>query len=146
MSLYPPRNVPLSPVASCQCHSLSLLLPTSVNHFPFHFLPLWPRNLAGQLTHNCYYFLVQIFLSHTCHLSLRLTATAKDPPHANSPIMHSRLVCKNQKNITNLNRKKNHRNNKNPKMFRGMPILVMLSLQPTRKWVFHDGTGTHTDT
>ena len=28
----------------------------------------------------------------TCHLSLTPTATATDPP-ANSPIMHSRLVC-----------------------------------------------------
>ena len=28
----------------------------------------------------------------TCHLSLRPTATATDPPSANSPTMHSRLV------------------------------------------------------
>ena len=30
----------------------------------------------------------------TCHLSITPTATATDPPHANSPIMHSRLVAK----------------------------------------------------
>ena len=30
----------------------------------------------------------------TCHLSITPTATATDPPPANSPIMHSRLVAK----------------------------------------------------
>ena len=33
----------------------------------------------------------------TCHLSLTPTATDTDPPPANSPIMHSRLVAKTQK-------------------------------------------------
>ena len=32
----------------------------------------------------------------TCHMSLRPTATATDPPTANSPTIHSRLVCKDQ--------------------------------------------------
>ena len=34
----------------------------------------------------------------TCHLSLKLTATATDPPHTNSPIMYRRLVCKDPQN------------------------------------------------
>ena len=37
----------------------------------------------------------------TCLLSLKLTATATDPPTANSPIMHSRLVCKDPKTRKN---------------------------------------------
>ena len=32
--------------------------------------------------------------SVSCHLSLTVTATATDPPPANSPTMQSRLVCK----------------------------------------------------
>ena len=31
--------------------------------------------------------------SITCHLSITPTATVRDPAPANSPIMHSRLVC-----------------------------------------------------
>ena len=37
----------------------------------------------------------------TCHLSLTPTATAIDPPPANSTIMHSRLVRKDPKTGTN---------------------------------------------
>ena len=50
----------------------------------------------------------------TCHLSLTLTATARDPLFANSPIMHSRLDYKDTKTkiFQNAN---NHQNNKNPK-------------------------------
>ena len=33
----------------------------------------------------------------TCQLSLTPTATATDPPSANSPSMHRKLVCKDQK-------------------------------------------------
>ena len=41
---------------------------------------------------------VTCHVSHvTCHLSLTLTPAAKDLPLANLPIMHSRLVCKDQK-------------------------------------------------
>ena len=36
----------------------------------------------------------------TCHLSLTITATATDPPPANSPTMHSRLVCKENNFLT----------------------------------------------
>ena len=32
----------------------------------------------------------------SCHLSLTPTVTATDPPPANSPTMHSSLVCKDQ--------------------------------------------------
>ena len=42
----------------------------------------------------------------TCHLSLTPTATATDPPPANSPIMHNRLVCKEPKLYKNLKYKK----------------------------------------
>ena len=32
----------------------------------------------------------------TCHLSLTLTATDTDPPPANSPTMHRRLICQEE--------------------------------------------------
>ena len=35
----------------------------------------------------------------TCHLSLTPTATATDPPHANFPFMHSRLVSKDPTSV-----------------------------------------------
>ena len=66
----------------------------------------------------------------TCHFSLTPTATATDPPTANFPIMHSRLVCKE------------------PQTHLGMAILAIhsstRSLQSTRKQVFRDGTDTRT--
>ena len=41
---------------------------------------------------------ITYLVSHVaCHLSLSPTATARDPPSANSPLKHSRLVCKDQK-------------------------------------------------
>ena len=49
----------------------------------------------------------------TCHLSLMPTATATDRPPANFPIIHSRLVCKDQKQNKNQNTR-NLLNNKNP--------------------------------
>ena len=41
-------------------------------------------NLSGVMCHVS---------SITCHLSITPTATVRDPAPANSPIMHSRLVC-----------------------------------------------------
>ena len=41
-----------------------------------------------------------------CHMSLTPTATATNPPPANSPIMHSRLVRKDPKIGTNFKRQK----------------------------------------
>ena len=83
----------------------------------------------------------------TCHLSLLLTATATDPPPANSSIMHSRLVHKDPKTQ---NKSKCNKNNNNPKMSRGMPILAIhsssRSLQSTRKRVFFVMARTHTHT
>ena len=62
---------------------------------------------------------------------------------ANSPIIHSRLVCKT-KNLKKCKSPKNHCNGKNPKMSRGMPILAIRSstrsLQSTGKRSFADGT------
>ena len=79
----------------------------------------------------------------TCHLSLTPTAPATYRPPANSPMMHSRLVCKEARPRKLLNAK-NHQENKNPKMSRGMPIFALRSwirsLQSTRKRVFRDGT------
>ena len=49
----------------------------------------------------------------TCHFSLTPTATATDPPAANSPTMHSRLVCKHQTNQKNSKRKKSSELSKN---------------------------------
>ena len=85
----------------------------------------------------------------TCQLSLTLTARAADPPSANSHIMHSRLVRKDPKIQKKIQTQKNHCNNKNLKMSRGMPILAIhsltSSLQSTRKQVFRDGTDRYTD-
>ena len=49
----------------------------------------------------------------TCHLSLTPTATATDPPPASSPIMHSRLVRKDQKNPKKFKTKKIIKTKKN---------------------------------
>ena len=70
----------------------------------------------------------------TCHLSPTPTATSTDPPPANSPIMHSRLVSKEP--IFFFYQQK-YGNSKNQKISRGMPILVIRSstrsLQSTGK-------------
>ena len=42
----------------------------------------------------------------TCHLSQTVTATATDPPPAYTPIMHSRLVCKDPQNLKNVKSQK----------------------------------------
>ena len=48
-----------------------------------------------KLTETCHVSRVMCCVLHiTCHLSLTSTATATDPPPANLPIMHSRLVRK----------------------------------------------------
>ena len=47
---------------------------------------------------TCHMSCVTCFLSPvTCHMSLTQTATATDPPPANSPLFHSKLVCKTKK-------------------------------------------------
>ena len=43
---------------------------------------------------RCEMSCVKCRVSHvTCHMLLTPTARATDPPHANSPTMHSRMVC-----------------------------------------------------
>ena len=37
----------------------------------------------------------------TCHMSLTPTAIATDPPPANSPTLHSRMVCKDKRFFLN---------------------------------------------
>ena len=47
---------------------------------------------------TCHVSCVASHMSHgTCHMSLTPTATAMDPPPANSPTMHSRMVCEDPK-------------------------------------------------
>ena len=63
-----------------------------------------------------------------CHLSLMPKATATDPPPANSPTMHSRMVGKDQKNQNkNLNKREREKKCKS-KMSRGRPNLRLRSL------------------
>ena len=85
----------------------------------------------------------------TCHLSLTLTATATEPPPANCPIMHIRLVCQNPPKTKLIQNAKNHQNNKNLKISWGMPILAIRSstrsLQSSGKQVVCDGMDTQTD-
>ena len=80
----------------------------------------------------------------TCHLSLRPTATPKDPPPANTPLCTVGWFAKTRKPEKKFKHQKNHQNCKNLKTSRGMPILAIRSLtrslQSTGKWVFHDGT------
>ena len=46
---------------------------------------------------TCHMSYVICQMSHfTCHMSLTPTATAMDPPLANSPTMHCRIVCQEQ--------------------------------------------------
>ena len=63
----------------------------------------------------CHLSHVICHVSHSaCHLSL--TLTARDPPCANSHIMHPRLVCKDQKPVKkNFNTPKYQWNKKNAK-------------------------------
>ena len=52
----------------------------------------------------------------TCHLSLMPKATATDPPPANSPAMHRRMVGKDQKMFNkNINKKDKEKNMLNSK-------------------------------
>ena len=60
----------------------------------------------------------------TSNLSLMPTATATDKPPANSPILLSRLVCKDPKTEENFKTKKIIEK----KMSRGMPVLAIRSL------------------
>ena len=86
----------------------------------------------------------------TCHLSLMATATAKDPPPANSPIMNSRLVCKDPKTQKQFKHKKSLRRQKLEKQIRGMPILSICSsigcFQSTGEWGFGNSTDRRTRT
>ena len=77
----------------------------------------------------------------TCHLWITPTATATDPPNANSPIMHSRLVCKEPKTKKIQKRKKNQ-NGKTPRRPRSMPILEITS--STRSLQSNRMAPTHT--
>ena len=63
----------------------------------------------------------------TCHLSLTPTATATEHSPANSPPMHSRLVCKDPQIRRNFKTQKYYCNCKNIEMFRSTPILAIRS-------------------
>ena len=98
----------------------------------------------------CHILCVMCHMSRvSCHLSLAPTGTATDPHPANSPIMHSRLVCKDHKTKQKYQKAKNHWNNKTPKMCRGIPILAIWSStrshRPTGKRVFPYGTDRHSE-
>ena len=77
----------------------------------------------------------------TYNLSLMPTATATFHPPANSPTMHSRLVCKDQKKTKNA---KNQLSLLKIKLSSRYPILAIVSLtrglQSTRKCGFQEGT------
>ena len=75
------------------------------------------------------------------HLSLTQRATATSPPHANSPIMHSRLVSKSQKIQFFF-----YWNSKPSSFFFLFLILAIHSLTRslTREWVFCHSTHTQT--
>ena len=77
-----------------------------------------------------------------CHLSLLPTATATDPPPADSPTMHNRLVLKDQTTQT-IKNSKSHQNRKTTKISRSMPTLLICSLTrsvlSTRKQVSKHG-------
>ena len=93
---------------------------------------------------TCHVLHVTCHVSHiTCHLSLTPTATATDPLPAKSPIIHSRLDNKTQE------ANKIFKTQKIIKKYYGRPLLAMCpltkGLQSTGKWVFRDGTDTHTD-
>ena len=80
-----------------------------------------------------------------CHLSQTPTATATDPPTANSPIMHSRLVLKDPKTQKNAKLKKNL-NNKTKTCVEVILYSIhsiTRSLQFTGKLGLRDGTHTH---
>ena len=105
----------------------------------------------------CYMSRVTYHMSHVachlspviCHLSLAPTATATDPPPANSPIIHSRLARKIQKRERFSKRQKSLKMKRRRKNCDCRPILAIFpstrGLQSTGKWVFHDGMDTHTD-
>ena len=63
-----------------------------------------------------------------CHMLPITNANihSHSPPPANSPIMYSRLVRKDQRN-RNISKAKNHQNNKYPKTSRGMLIQAINS-------------------
>ena len=53
-------------------------------------------HVSGVMCHDVSY-VTWLVSPVTCHLSLTLTATATDPPPANSPSMYSKLVRKDPK-------------------------------------------------
>ena len=89
----------------------------------------------------------------TCHLSLTPTVTAIDPPLANSPTMHSRLVCKYPKTQKIISKRKEITKQQNgPKHLRFVNIsdLVFNQKSPVQTvWasptIMCHGTNTHTD-
>ena len=59
-------------------------------------------SMRNQSCVTCHMSCVMCYMcSVTCHLSLTLTATPKDPLFANSPNMHSKLICKDPKTNKN---------------------------------------------
>ena len=71
-------------------------------------------------------------VNNTNNLSLMQTATATDLPPANSPIMYSRLVCKDQK----------------PKTLQNTIKLIhpfTINPQSAGKWFFRNGTNKQKD-
>ena len=84
----------------------------------------------------------------TCHRSLTPTARASYPPPANSPIMQSKLVCKDLR-TPNFLTQKSYQSSKNQKMSIVVPILAMdlrpeVSSPPGSR--FGDGTNRYTHT
>ena len=80
--------------------------------------------MKGQVSHfTCNVSCTMYHVTHVacrrspviCHLSLMPKATATDPPPANSPTMHSRMVGKDQKNQNKNLNKRERKKNANPK-------------------------------
>ena len=69
---------------------------------------------------SCVMFHVSCVMCHVSSVSLMPTATATDPPSANFPIIHSRLVCKGSQTKIIATAK--------TKMSSGMPIFAIFTL------------------
>ena len=86
-------------------------------------------NVICHVSHvPCQLSCVMCCMSHvTCHLSLTPTASDTDPPPANSPILQSKLVCKDPKTHFFLQNAKDSENRQKTEISRGMPILAICS-------------------
>ena len=85
---------------------------------------------------TCHVLFVRCQVLHvTCH-QLTPTAKAIDPPPANSPIMHSRLLCKDPKAPKKSECKKILQTAKIQKKYRGMPIYsdILFDQKSTVHW------------